>query len=120
MQNRNTLMARVKDRIPLYKEDFSKDLKRYGFLKATFLFLRRIFSFFRNRINPEAVRDFQYNKWMENIESKYLNEESLKKEKTRVGEFTKFSIILPVWNPSFEFLQEALDSVTNQVYKGHS
>jgi len=116
MQNRNTLMARVKDRIPLYKEDFGKDLKRYGFFKAVFLFLKRIFSFFRNRINPEAVRDFQYNKWMENIESKYLNEESLKKEKTRVGEFTKFSIILPVWNPSLEFLQQALDSVTNQVY----
>lgn len=117
MQNRNNLIARVKDRIPLYKEDFSKDVKRYGFFKALFLFLKRIFLFFRNRINPVAVRDFQYNKWMQNIESKYLNEEFLKKEKERVGQEVKFSIVIPIWNVKREMLREALDSITNQVYE---
>ena len=116
MQNRNNLISRVKDRIPLYKEDFSKDVRRHGFLKAIFLFLKRIFSFFRNRINPLAVRDFQYNKWMQNIESKYLNEEVLKKEKERVGQEVKFSIVLPIWNTEREMLKRALDSITNQVY----
>ena len=116
MQNRNSLFSRVKDRIPLYKEDFSKDISRHGFLKAVYLFFKRIFHFFRNRINPEAVRDFQYVKWIENVESRYLNNEALKKEKEEVGEHIKFSIILPVWNPSLEFLQEALDSISNQIY----
>jgi GT2 family glycosyltransferase len=117
MHSRNSLISRVKDRIPLYKEDFSKDVERYGFFKALFLFLKRIFSFFRNRINPAAVRDFQYNKWMENIESKYFNDGSLKKEKERVGQEVKFSIVIPVWNVKRDILKSALDSITNQVYE---
>jgi O-antigen biosynthesis protein len=116
MQTRNSLISRVKDRIPLYKEDFTKDVRRHGFLKAVFLFLKRIFSFFRNRINPSGVRDFQYNKWMENIESKYLNEESMVRDLKDIGEDIKFSIVLPVWNVKEEFLRKALDSIRNQVY----
>ncbi len=117
MQNRNSLISRVKDRIPLYKEDFNKDIKRHGFFKAIFLFLKRVFSFFRNRINPGRVRDFQYNKWMQNVESKYLNEKSMRRDLESVGEDIKFSIVLPVWNVKEEFLREALDSITNQVYE---
>ena len=117
MQNRNSLISRVKDRIPLYKEDFNKDIKRHGFLKAMFLFLKRIYSFFRNRINPSAVRDFQYNKWMQNIESKYLNKESMIRDLKDIRGDIKFSIVLPVWNVKEEFLRNALDSITNQLYK---
>jgi len=117
MQNRNSLISRVKDRIPLYKEDFNKDVRRHGFFKAIFLFLKRIFSFFRNRVNPAAVRDFQYNKWMENVESKYLNKESMKRDLEDVGEDVKFSIVFPVWNVKEEFLRKALDSITSQVYE---
>ena len=71
MQTRNNLFSRVRSRIPLYKEDFSKDVKEFGFLKAFFLFFKRIIYFFINRINPAAIRDAQYVKWMENIESPY-------------------------------------------------
>jgi O-antigen biosynthesis protein len=117
MQTRNSLISRVKDRLPLYREDFTKDVKRYGFLKAIFLFLKRIYPFILNRINPKAVRDFQYKKWIENIESKYLNEDSMKRDLENVREDIRFSIILPVWNVKEEFLRDALDSITNQVYK---
>jgi O-antigen biosynthesis protein len=117
MQTRNNLISRIKERIPLYKEDFSKDVKEYGFLKAVFLFLKRILHFFRNRMNPSAVRDMQYVKWMENIESKYLNMQAMLKEYSDLKKRPKFSIIFPVWNKKEEDLRKALDSVTNQIYE---
>jgi len=92
MQTRNNLISRVKERIPIYKEDFSKNIKEYGFLKAILLFIKRIFHFFRNRMNPSAVRDMQYVKWMENIESEYLNKPAMLKEYSELKNKPKFSI----------------------------
>jgi glycosyltransferase involved in cell wall biosynthesis len=117
MQTRNNLISRVKERIPIYKEDFSKNIKEYGFLKAILLFIKRIFHFFRNRMNPSAVRDMQYVKWMENIESEYLNKPAMLKEYSELKNRPKFSIIFPVWNKKEEELRKALDSVTNQIYE---
>ncbi|MGI6476094.1 MAG: glycosyltransferase family 2 protein [Candidatus Dojkabacteria bacterium] len=117
MQTRNNLFSRVRSRIPLYKEDFSKDVKEFGFLKALFLFLKRILHFFINRINPSAIRDVQYVKWMENIESEYLNKESMLQEYSKLESKPKFSIIFPVWNTEREILKKALDSVTEQIYE---
>ena len=117
MQTRNNLFSRVRSRIPLYKEDFSKDVKEFGFLKAFFLFFKRIIYFFINRINPAAIRDAQYVKWMENIESPYLNKESMLEEYSKLVKKPKFSIIFPVWNTKREILKKALDSVTEQVYE---
>jgi glycosyltransferase involved in cell wall biosynthesis len=117
MQTRNNLISRVKERIPIYKEDFSKNIKEYGFLKAILLFIKRIFHFFRNRMNPSAVRDMQYVEWMENIESKYLNKQAMLKEYSELKQRPKFSIISPVWNKKEEELRKALESVTNQIYE---
>ena len=117
MQSRKSLFSRVKARVPIYKEDFSKDLSRYGFFVAIFNFLKRIFNFFRNRFNPQAARDSQYIKWMENVESKYLNEKVMISEYSKLKSKPKFSIVFPVWNPQEVFLKKALDSIINQVYE---
>ena len=72
---------------------------------------------FINRINPSAIRDVQYVKWMENIEGEYLNKESMLQEYSKLESRPKFSIIFPVWNTEREILKKALDSVTEQVYE---
>ena len=117
MRTRNNIFSRVKSRIPIYKEDFSKNVKEYGFVKAVLLFVKRIVYFFINRINPSAVRDAQYVKWIRNVESKYLNKESMLEEYSKLENRPKFSIIFPVWNTKREILKKALDSVTDQVYE---
>lgn len=117
MLTKNSLLSRVLERIPIYKRDFKKDRERYGIFKAVQLFFKRIVHFFRNRFHPDAIRDSQYNIWRKNIESKYLNEESMVEEYTKLQSKPKFSVIFPVWNKSEEMLQSALDSVVNQVYE---
>lgn len=116
MQTRNTLISRIKERIPLYKEDFKKDSKEYGFFKAIYFFFLRMIKFVLNRTNSSAVRDSQFYIWINKFESEYLNEEKLKKELENLEENIKFSIIFPVWNKSVEMLKDALDSVENQIY----
>lgn len=54
---------------------------------------------------------------MENIESEYLNEESMSEEYSKLVKKPKFSIIFPVWNTKREVLKKALDSLTEQVYE---
>jgi GT2 family glycosyltransferase len=105
------------NRIPIYRQQFVTVTKKHGLLNALYRVFRKVFKFVISGGNISKLRKIQYVEWMENIESKYLNTKSMYKDYSNLEKKPKFSIIFPVWNKSEEMLQQALDSILNQVYE---
>ena len=110
------IIERVFKRIPIYKQQFKTLVKKEG-LKSTLLKIwKKLWRFILSGGESSKLMKLQYAEWMQNVEAKYLNENSMKKDLKSVSKDIKFSIVFPVWNKKREMLKMALDSITNQVY----
>ncbi|MBD3413407.1 MAG: glycosyltransferase [Candidatus Aminicenantes bacterium] len=104
-------------RIPLFIERIRTIYTREG-VKG--LIKNSIQKLYRNVlfiIDPDIFGSLQYRDWQKHVESRYLNEDYLRKLNRFVGDDIRFSVIFPVWNKSTALLRKALDSVLNQYYQ---
>ncbi|HNW23747.1 MAG TPA: glycosyltransferase, partial [Candidatus Dojkabacteria bacterium] len=111
------IFQRVFNRLPIYLVQFKSLVKKKGIFFTLKKIFKKIFRFVVTGGDGSKLMRIQYGEWMSNIESKYLNEESMRKDLSKLKVKPKFSIIFPVWNKSEEMLQKALDSITNQIYE---
>jgi GT2 family glycosyltransferase len=107
---------RIIDRIPLYFKQFTTLLRKEGLIPTLKKVYRKIYRFVVSKGDVSRLRRVQYVEWMEEVEVKYLNKESMLKDFNSLSVKPRFSIIFPVWNKSEGMLQKALDSVLGQVY----
>ena len=78
------------------------------------LVAQRFITFIRRKFQ---LRNRNYQKWIERFDQ--ITAHPIKKAAVTAGPFsigTKFSIIMPVYNPSLILLEEAIQSVRNQTY----
>jgi len=110
------LFKRVFARLPIYITQFKNLLKKDGFIHTFKKVFKKIYRFVITGGDGSKLMRVSYGEWRNNIEAKYLNDESMEKDLKSLKITPKFSIIFPVWNKSEEMLQSALDSITSQVY----
>lgn len=111
------IFQRVFNRLPIYLVQFKSLVKKKGIFFTLKKIFKKIFRFVVTGGDGSKLMRIQYGEWMSNIESKYLNEESMREDMSKLKVKPEFSIIFPVWNKSEEMLQKALDSITNQIYE---
>ena len=111
------LFQRIVSRIPIYFKQLITSFKKHGILNTFKRILKKIWRFVITGGDGSKLMRISYGEWMENVESEYLNEESMKSDLKKLKVNPKFSIVFPVWNKSEEMLQAALDSITSQVYE---
>ncbi len=107
---------RVIKRTPIYFTQFKTLLRKDGVVNTFKKGFKKMLRFVRSRGDSSKLLDISYPSWIKNVESKYLNEESMRKDLKNIAYTPKFSIIFPVWNKSREMLEKALNSITNQIY----
>ena len=107
---------RVIKRTPIYFTQFKTLLRKDGVVNTFERGFKKMLRFVRSRGDSRKLLDISYPSWIENVESKYLNEESMRKDLKNLKYKPKFSIIFPVWNKSREMLEEALNSIVGQIY----
>ncbi len=107
---------RVIKRTPIYFTQFKTLLRKDGVVNTFDRGFKKMYRFVRSRGDSRKLLDISYPSWIKNVESKYLNEESMRKDLKNIAYIPKFSIIFPVWNKSREMLEKALNSITNQIY----
>ena len=110
-------IQRVFKRLPIYFVQFKTLVRKRGILFTLKKTFKKIFRYILSGGDGSKLMRIQYGEWMSNVEAKYLNEESMRKDMSKLKVKPKFSIIFPVWNKSEEMLQKALDSITNQIYE---
>ncbi|KKP44653.1 MAG: family 2 glycosyl transferase [candidate division WS6 bacterium GW2011_GWF1_33_233] len=111
------IFQRVFNRLPVYMVQFKTLVRKQGLLFTLKKVFKKIFRFVLSGGNSSKLMEIQYGEWMSNIESKYLNEESMIEDLNSLKIKPKFSVIFPVWNKSEDMLSKALDSITSQVYE---
>jgi hypothetical protein len=111
------LFQRIVSRIPIYYKQLLASFKKNGVLDTFKRVLKKIWRFLIAGGDGSKLMRISYGEWMENVESKYLNEESMERDLKKLKVNPKFSIIFPVWNKSEGMLQAALNSITLQVYE---
>ena len=111
------IFQRVFKRLPIYFVQFKTLVRKRGILFTLKKTFKKIFRYILSGGDGSKLMRIQYGEWMSNVEAKYLNEESMRKDMSKLKVKPKFSIIFPVWNKSEEMLQKALDSITNQIYE---
>lgn len=107
---------RVIKRTPIYFTQFKTLLRKEGVaatLKRGFI---KMYRFVRSGGDSSRLLNISYPNWIKNVESKYLNEESMRKDLKNLKYKPKFSIIFPVWNKSEKMLEQALNSIVSQIY----
>jgi len=107
---------RVIKRTPIYFTQFKTLLRKEGVVNTFERGFKKMLRFVRSGGDSRKLLDISYPSWIKNVESKYLNEESMRKDLKNLAYTPKFSIIFPVWNKSEEMLEKALNSITNQIY----
>ncbi len=107
---------RVIKRTPIYFTQFKTLLRKDGVVNTFDRGFKKMLRFVRSRGDSSKLLDISYPSWIKNVESKYLNEESMRKDLKNIAYTPKFSIIFPVWNKSRGMLEKALNSITNQIY----
>jgi len=109
------LIQRIVSRIPVYFKQLTTSFKKNGILATCKRVFKKVWRFIITGGDGSKLLRVSYEEWMENVESKYLNEESMGNDLKKLKVNPKFSIVFPVWNKSEEMLQAALDSITSQV-----
>ena len=107
---------RVIKRTPIYFTQFKTLLRKDGVVNTFKKGFKKMLRFVRSRGDSSKLLDISYPSWIKNVESKYLNEESMRKDLKNLKYKPKFSIIFPVWNKSEKMLEQALNSIVSQVY----
>ena len=107
---------RVIKRTPIYFTQFKTLLRKDGVIATLKRGFKKMYRFVRSGGDSSRLLNISYPNWIKNVESKYLNEESMRKDLKNIAYTPKFSIIFPVWNKSREMLEKALNSITNQIY----
>ena len=110
------IFQRIVQRLPIYFKQLVSSFRKNGILNTLKRVLKKIFRFIVTGGDGSKLMRISYGEWMRNVESKYLNEDSMKEDLGKLKVNPKFSIIFPVWNKSEDMLQKALDSIVNQVY----
>jgi GT2 family glycosyltransferase len=110
------IIKKILDRIPLYFKQLTTLLRKKGVGFTLKKLFRKVYRFVVSGGDVSRLRRVQYIEWMDEVELKYLNRESMLKDINSLKSKPKFSIIFPVWNKSEKMLQKALDSVLEQVY----
>lgn len=107
---------RVIKRTPIYFTQFKTLLRKEGVVNTFERGFKKVYRFVRSGGDSSKLLDISYPSWIENVESKYLNEESMRRDLKSLKYIPKFSIIFPVWNKSEEMLEQALNSIVGQIY----
>ena len=103
-------------RLPIYSAQVKHILKKEGVFSLLSKSFKKVSRFLFSRGEIGRLNTILYREWMENVESEYLNRESMERDFKLLKTKPKFSIVFPVWNKSEEMLSMALESVTNQIY----
>ena len=111
------LLQRVVGRFPIYFVQLKTLIRKEGILNTSKKVFKKVFRFVLSGGKGSRLMALTYGDWMKNIEGRYLNEESMKEQYSKLKRTPKFSIVFPVWNKSEEMLQKALDSIINQTYE---
>lgn len=111
------IFQRVVNRLPIYFTQFKTLVKKQGLFFTLKKVFKKIYRFVVSGGKASKLLDLTYGEWMSNVESKYLNTESMLDDLKELKVKPKFSVIFPVWNKSEDMLSEALDSIVNQVYE---
>lgn len=107
---------RVIKRTPIYFTQFKTLLRKEGVIATFEKGFKKMYRFVRSGGDSSRLLNISYPSWIKNVESKYLNEESMRKDLKNLKYKPKFSIIFPVWNKSEKMLEQALNSIVSQVY----
>jgi len=111
------IFQRVLRRLPIYIIQFKTLVRKQGLLFTLKKIFKKIYRFVLSGGKASRLMDITYGEWMSNIESKYLNEQSMLEDLNSLKINPKFSILFPVWNKSENMLRSALESITGQVYE---
>ncbi|WP_419655295.1 glycosyltransferase, family II [Desulfosarcina variabilis str. Montpellier] len=79
--------------------------------------IRRLQNESNNQLNNDAFDYNDYQEWIRRYDT--LSEDSRQRIKDRIGTFLKMpkiSVVMPVYDPSVQFLNEAIESVRSQLY----
>ena len=107
---------RVIKRTPIYFTQFKTLLRKDGVIATFEKGFKKMYRFVKSGGDSSRLLNISYPNWIKNVESKYLNEESMRKDLKNLKYRPKFSIIFPVWNKSEKMLEQALNSIVSQVY----
>ncbi len=110
------ICKRVIKRTPIYFTQFRTLLKKEGVVATFERGFKKIYRFVKSGGDSSRLLDISYPSWIKNVESKYLNEKSMRGDLKNLKYKPKFSIIFPVWNKSEKMLEEALNSIVGQIY----
>ena len=110
------IFLRVIRRSPIYFSQFKNLVRKKGLVPTLKRAIKKIYVSVVSRGDSSKRMRISYREWMADIESKYLNVESMNDDLAKLKVKPKFSIIFPIWNKSVGMLSKALDSITNQVY----
>ena len=107
---------RVIERTPIYFTQFKTLLRKDGVVNTFERGFKKMYRLVRSGGDSSRLLNISYPSWIKNVESKYLNEKSMRKDLKNLKYRPKFSIVFPVWNKSEKMLEQALNSIVSQVY----
>ena len=110
------LCKRIVKRLPIYFSQFITLLRKEGVIETFKRVYKKVVRFVKSRGDSSRLLNISYGEWMMNVEGKYLNEKSMRRDLEGLKYRPKFSVIFPVWNKSKRMLEDALNSIVNQVY----
>lgn len=80
-----------------------------------YYFVKRVINFYRRKF---LTNNIVYQKWIKKFDWADMPDQNLQLKDRDTDSLTiKFSVVMPVYNPSPELLNEAIESVRNQTYQ---